>query len=142
MYKKILLPVDLNEESSWSKALPTAITLCESFDASLHIVTVMPEFKMPMVGAYFPKDFSKKAHEAISEAQHAFIEENIPKEIPTQSVIVDGSPWEAIIKVGKKLEVDLIVMASHNKRKFVDYVLGPNAEHVVHHAKMSVMIVR
>ena len=142
MYKKILLPVDLNEESSWSKALPTAITLCESFGASLHIVTVMPEFKMPMVGAYFPKDFSKKAHAAISEAQHAFIEENIPKEIPTQSVIVDGSPWEAIIKVGKKLDIDLIVMASHNKRKFVDYVLGPNAEHVVHHAKMSVMIVR
>ncbi|MGY4877294.1 universal stress protein [Vreelandella aquamarina] len=142
MYKKILLPVDLNEESSWSKALPTAITLCESFGASLHIVTVMPEFKMPMVGAYFPKDFSKKAHEAISEAQHAFIAEHIPEGIPTQSVIVDGSPWEAIIKVGKKLEIDLIVMASHNKRKFVDYVLGPNAEHVVHHAKMSVMIVR
>lgn len=142
MYKKILLPVDLNEESSWSKALPTAITLCKTFAASLHIVTVMPEFKMPMVGAYFPKDFSKQAHEAISEAQHAFIEENIPKEIPTQSVIVDGSPWEAIIKAGKTLDVDLIVMASHNKRKFVDYVLGPNAEHVVHHANISVMIVR
>jgi nucleotide-binding universal stress UspA family protein len=44
--------------------------------------------------------------------------------------------------VAKKLEIDLIVMASHNKRKFADYVLGPNAEHVVHHAKMSVMIVR
>ncbi|MGS2744667.1 universal stress protein [Halomonas sp. LS-001] len=142
MYKKILLPVDLNAEESWQKSLPTAITLCETFGASLHVVTVLPEFNMPMVGAYFPKDFSKKAHEAISDAQHAFIEEKIPKEIPTQSVIVDGSPWEAIIKVGKKLDVDLIIMASHNKRKFVDYVLGPNAEHVVHHAKMSVMIVR
>ncbi|BBI52898.1 hypothetical protein HORIV_53190 [Vreelandella olivaria] len=40
------------------------------------------------------------------------------------------------------MDVDLIVMASHTKRKFVDYVLGPNAEHVVHHAKVSVMIVR
>ncbi len=142
MYQKILLPVDLNEESSWKKALPTAITLCETFGASLHIVTVLPEFKMPMVGAYFPKNFSQKAHEAISEAQHAFIKAHIPESISTQSVIVDGSPWEAIIKAGKRLDVDLIVMASHNKRKFVDYVLGPNAEHVVHHAKMSVMIVR
>lgn len=142
MYHKILLPVDLNEESSWAKALPTAITLCQTFDASLHVVTVMPDFKMPMVGAYFPKDFSQKAHEAVKEAQHDFIQQHVPETISTQSVIVDGSPWEAIIKVGKQLDIDLIVMASHNKRKFVDYVLGPNAEHVVHHAKMSVMIVR
>ncbi|MGM0825511.1 MAG: universal stress protein [Pseudomonadota bacterium] len=142
MYHKILLPVDLNEESSWAKALPTAITLCQTFDASLHVVTVMPDFKMPMVGAYFPKDFSQKAHEAVKEAQHDFIQKHVPETIKTQSVIVDGSPWEAIIKVGKRLDIDLIVMASHTKRKFVDYVLGPNAEHVVHHAKMSVMIVR
>ena len=142
MYQKILLPVDLNEEASWKKALPTAITLCETFGASLHVVTVLPEFNMPMVGAYFPKDFSQKAHDALKEAQHAFIQQNVPENIQTQSVIVDGSPWEAIIKVAKKLNVDLIVMASHTKRKFVDYVLGPNAEHVVHHSKVSVMIVR
>ncbi|GHE21608.1 universal stress protein [Halomonas urumqiensis] len=142
MYQKILLPVDLNEETSWTKALPTALTLCRSFGASLHVVTVLPDYRMPLVGSYFPKDFAKKAHEAISEAQHTFIKENIPEDIQVQSVIVDGSPWEAIIKAAKKLDIDLIVMASHNKRKFADYVLGPNAEHVVHHTKMSVMIVR
>ncbi|MBE0488918.1 MAG: universal stress protein [Halomonas sp.] len=142
MYNKIMLPVDLNEESSWEKALPTAVTLCRTFGASLHVVTVLPDYRMPLVGSYFPKDFAKKAHEAVTEAQHKFIQEHVPEDIQTQSVIVDGSPWEAIIKAGKKLEVDLIVMASHNKRKFADYVLGPNAEHVVHHSKVSVMIVR
>ncbi|MDN6315549.1 MAG: universal stress protein [Halomonas sp.] len=142
MYRKILLPVDLNEEASWKKALPTAIALCRTFDASLHVVTVLPDVKMPMVGAYFPKNFSREAHAAVAEAQRDFISDNIPDEIQTQSVIVDGSPWEAIIKVGNQLDIELIVMASHTRRKFVDYVLGPNAEHVVHHAKMSVMIVR
>jgi len=142
MYHKIMLPVDLNEEASWRKALPTALALCRSFDASLHVVTVLPDYRMPLVGSYFPKDFSKKAHQAISDAQHEFIREHVPEDITAQSVIVDGSPWEAIIKAAKKLEIDLIVMASHNKRKFADYVLGPNAEHVVHHANMSVMIVR
>ncbi|UYG06982.1 universal stress protein [Halomonas sp. M4R1S46] len=142
MYSKILLPVDLNEEASWSKALPTALTLCRSFGASLHVVTVLPDYQMPLVGAYFPEDFAAKAHEAVTKAQHEFIQKNVPEDITVQSVIVDGSPWEAIIKAAKKLEVDLIVMASHNKRKFADYVLGPNAEHVVHHSKISVMIVR
>ncbi|MBB3189465.1 universal stress protein [Halomonas cerina] len=142
MYSKILLPVDLNEEASWDKALPTALALCRSFGASLHVVTVLPDYRMPLVGAYFPADFAEKAHQAVSDAQHAFIKDHVPEDITVQSVIVDGSPWEAIIKAAKKLEVDLIVMASHNKRKFADYVLGPNAEHVVHHTKISVMIVR
>lgn len=142
MYSKILLPVDLNEEASWEKALPTALALCRSFGASLHVVTVLPDYRMPLVGSYFPKDFAEKAHQAVSDAQHTFIKDHVPEDITVQSVIVDGSPWEAIIKAAKKLGVDLIVMASHNKRKFADYVLGPNAEHVVHHTKISVMIVR
>ncbi|WP_027967835.1 universal stress protein [Halomonas halocynthiae] len=142
MYSKILFPVDLSEEASWSKALPTAIELCRNFGASLHVVTVMPEYRMPLVGSYFPKGYKEKAHEALNEAQHAFIAEHVPEEIQVQSVIIDGSPWEGIVKVSKKLGVDLIVMASHNKRRFADYVLGPNTEHVVHHSKVSVMIVR
>lgn len=142
MYKKILLTVDLNEELSWTKALPTAVALCRSFEASLHVVTVLPDYQMPLVGSFFPRDFTKKAREALSEAQRQFIAEHVPDDIQAQSIIVDGSPWEAIVKMGKKLDVDLIVMASHTKRKFADYVLGPNAEHVVHHSKKSVMIVR
>nr|WP_298249189.1 universal stress protein [uncultured Halomonas sp.] len=142
MYQKIMLTVDLNEEASWEKALPTAVALCRSFGASLHVVTVLPDYRMPLVGSYFPKDFAKKARAAIGDAQHEFIHANVPEDITAQSVIVDGSPWEAIVKTAKKLEVDLIVMASHSKRKFADYVLGPNAEHVVHHSKVSVMIVR
>lgn len=142
MYKKILMAVDLNEAASWIKALPTAVALCRSFDASLHIVTVLPDVQMPLVGAYFPRDFSKKAQEALSEAMRKFIDEQVPDDIQTQPIIAMGSPWETIVKMGKKLDVDLIVMASHTKRKFADYVLGPNAEHVVHHSKKSVMIVR
>ncbi|MFP4137855.1 MAG: universal stress protein [Halomonas sp.] len=142
MYSKIMLPVDLNEEASWKKALPTALTLCQTFGAELILVTVLPDYRMPLVGSYFPKDFASKAHDAVHEAQQRFVEEHVPADVNVHRIIVDGSPWEAIVKAAKKLEVDLIVMASHNKRKFADYVLGPNAEHVVHHSKVSVMIVR
>lgn len=142
MYQKILLPVDLNEEASWERALPTALALCRTFDASLHLVTVLPDYRMPLVGSYFPADFSEKAHRAISDAQHEFVKQHVPSDVTAKCVIAEGSPWEAIIDVAKQLEIDLVVMASHNKRKFADYLLGPNAEHVVHHSKMSVMVVR
>ncbi|MFD2191906.1 universal stress protein [Pistricoccus aurantiacus] len=142
MYSKILLAVDMNEEASWKKALPTALALCRTFDASLHVMTVLPDYRMPIVGSYFPEGFAEKTRQALSEAQQAFVKENVPEDVDVQCIIADGSPWEAIVKTARKLHVDLIVMASHTKRKFADYVLGPNAEHVVHHAKMSVMIVR
>ncbi|WP_168011878.1 universal stress protein [Halomonas salinarum] len=142
MYQKILLPVDLNEEASWERALPTALALCRTFDASLYLVTVLPDYRMPLVGSYFPADFSEKAHQAISDAQQEFVKQHVPSDVSAKCVIAEGSPWEAIIDVAKKLEIDLVVMASHNKRKFADYLLGPNAEHVVHHSKMSVMVVR
>lgn len=142
MYQKILLPIDLGEQASWDKALPRALTLCQTFKASLHLVTVLPEFRLPVVGAHFPKDYSRKAHAAITKAQHAFVDQHVPDDVVTQCVVADGSPWEAIVSVSNTLEVDLIVMASRNRHKLMDYVLGPNAEHVVHHASMSVMVVR
>ena len=85
MYHKILLPLDLNEELSWKKALPTALTLCRTFGASLHVLTVLPDYRMPLVGSYFPKDFAKKAHQAVSDAQHQFIQEHVPDDIRRSS---------------------------------------------------------
>ncbi|ALM53482.1 universal stress protein [Halomonas huangheensis] len=142
MYNRILLPVDLNEEASWEKALPVALTLCRTFGASLQIITVLPDYRMPMVGSYFPSDFAEKARNGLKEVQQRFVAEHVPDDIEVQATVVDGSPWEAIIKAGKRINADLIVMASHTKRKLADYVIGPNAEHVVHHSKQSVMIVR
>ncbi|MEE3216203.1 MAG: universal stress protein, partial [Pseudomonadota bacterium] len=101
MYQKLLLPVDLNEPSSWERALPVALSLCRNFEASLHLVTVLPDYRMPLVGSYFPKDFAKKAREALQKAQKEFIDQHVPDDVQSQAIIVDGSPWEAIIKVGK-----------------------------------------
>ncbi|WP_409525058.1 universal stress protein [Nitrincola sp. MINF-07-Sa-05] len=142
MYKKILLPVVLSEKSSWEKALPVAISLCHTYGASLHLLTVLPEFNMPMVGSFFPANFSEKAHLTLKEELKQWAKENIPEDIKVQRVVADGSPWETIIEISKKVDADLIVMAAHNKRNFADYVLGPNSAHVVRHSKKSVMVVR
>lgn len=142
MYDKIVFPVDLNEQASWAKALPTALALCRTFGASLHVVTALPDYRMPLVGSYFPEDFIGKARQALDEAQREFVEQNVPDDVEVHRAVLDGSPWSAIVKAASELQADLIVMASHNKRRFSDYVLGPNAEHVVHHSRISVMVVR
>lgn len=142
MYNKILLPIDLNHKASWQKALPVALELCRAHDASLFIVTVLPDFGLPLVGGFFPKDFAAKAKKAFSDNLREFVKEMIPKDVRVQRVVADGKPYEAILRVAKKQEVDLIVMSSHKRKRLEDYVLGTNALRVVQQSKRSVMIVR
>ena len=142
MYRNIILPVDLNHDESWGKALPTALALCRTFSAALHVVTVLPDYRMPLVGSFFPADFSEKACRKLSDAQHKFVDEQVPNDITVHCHVVEGSPYEGIIRTAKSVKADLIVMASHNRRELADFLVGPNADHVVRHADMSVMVVR
>lgn len=142
MYKKILLPIDLNHEASWTKALPTALQLCRDYGASLHIVTVIPDFGLPLVGGFFPREYTEKAEAAVTERLKEFVLENIPEEIQVQRIVTDGKAYEAILRVAKQLKVDLIVMASHKRKRAEDYILGTNAMRVVQQSRRSVMVVR
>ena len=49
MYQTILLPLDLNDEASWKKSLPTALELSQTHGAKLHVMTVVPDFGMAIV---------------------------------------------------------------------------------------------
>jgi hypothetical protein len=42
MYENILLTVDLNEESSWAKASPTAVALVKALGARLYVMMEAP----------------------------------------------------------------------------------------------------
>ncbi|EKE69187.1 universal stress protein [Oceanibaculum indicum] len=141
MYKDILLPVDLNQDSSWKSALPVAIDHARAFGTRLHVMTVVPDFGMTMVGQFFPKGFEKKAVEACQSKLRAFIDTEIPKEIPTQCIVAEGTVYERILDLAKKLKIDLIVLAAH-RPELKDYLLGPNAARVVRHAACSVLVVR
>ncbi|MDM7945203.1 MAG: universal stress protein [Oceanibaculum nanhaiense] len=141
MYKDILLPIDLNQDSSWKSALPVAIEHARAFGTRLHVMTVVPDFGMTMVGQFFPKGFEKKAVEACQSKLRAFIDTEIPKDIPTQCIVAEGTVYERILELAKKLKIDLIVLAAH-RPELRDYLLGPNAARVVRHAACSVLVVR
>ncbi len=44
MYKNILLSVDLTDSSSWRNALPFAVEYCQAMGATLHLMTVVPDY--------------------------------------------------------------------------------------------------
>lgn len=141
MYKKILLAVDLNEESSWRKALPTAVALSRGFGAALHLLTVVPRVPANVLSQYFPEGFERETVRKAEAELKALCEREIPKEIAPVARTTYGNVYDEILRVATEIDADLIVMASH-RPELNDYLLGPNAARVVRHSDRSVLVVR
>jgi nucleotide-binding universal stress UspA family protein len=141
MIRSILLPIDLNHESSWNTALPQALALARDNAAALHVLTVIPDYGMSIVGAYFPKGFSETATTQTLKALEEFVAAHVPDDVKVTTHVLHGPIYKEIIAAAASVSADVIVMASH-RPEMQDYLLGPNASRVVRHAPQSVFVVR
>lgn len=141
MFKHILLAVDLEHDETWAKSLPTAVEMAQNQGATLHVMTVVPDFGMSIVGSFFPKDHEEQAKSLALKAVHDWVDKHIPEGIKVQHIVGHGTAYEEILRVAGKISVDLIVLGSH-RPAMQDYLLGPNAARVVRHADCSVLVVR
>lgn len=140
MYRHILLPIDLGDEASSRKALEVATGLADKFQATLHVMTVVPDFGMSIVGGFFPKQHEQEMLAAAQERLHAFTAARLPGRA-VQHIIAHGTVYQEILRTAKQVGADLIVITSH-RPGLEDYLLGPNAARVVRHASCSVLVVR
>lgn len=141
MYKSILVPVDIADESQSMKALNTALQMATDYKATLHVVSVVPDFGVGAVSSYFNEDFSTKAIETSKKKLKDFAEKHIGGKVRYETKVCYGTIYDQIIGAAKDGECDLIVMGSH-RPALEDYLIGPNAARVMRHAKQSVFIVR
>jgi universal stress protein F len=141
MARKILLTIDLGDPDSIARIFPVAEEMAEKYGDDLHILCVVPNYSMPIVGSFFPEQFEKKALKAASEALSEVIAANAKNPAAVKGHVANGSIYEEIIRVADDLGARLIVMESH-RPALKDYLLGPNAARVVRHAKQSVYVHR
>ncbi len=137
----VLLPVDLSEVSSWEKPLETALEQVRLHGGALHVVTVLPDFGMAVVGGYFSQGFERDALHSFGAALSDWVAENIPDDVEVHPHVLHGSIYDEILRAADKVDADLIVMGAH-RPELRDYLLGPNAARVVRHARQSVYVVR
>lgn len=141
MYKDILVPIDLSEESSWKMALPVVLDLAKAFNARLHVMTVVSSYGMSIIQQYFPMGSIEEVVTKANAHLHEFVKQHIPAHIEVQHIIAKGAVYECIIDTAEKIDADLIVMSAH-RPELKDYLLGPNAAKVVRHSPRSVLVVR
>jgi universal stress protein F len=138
MYRSILVPVDLDEASSWQKSLPTAEALCRSFGATLALVTVVPGPRLILQAEWSPIAYREITE--LARARLGSLAEQASA-LASSCHVETGSIYGGILGVAERIGADLIVLASH-RPETKDYLLGANASRVVRHARCSVFVVR
>lgn len=139
MYRSILVPVDLNEASSWAKAIPAAVSLCQCFKASLTLCTVVPDGRLMLDAQWSPIGFDELLEKV--RARLNSLGDTIQGAGPIRRHVETGSIYAGILDIASRIGADLIVLAAH-RPAMKDYLLGTNAARVVRHARCSVLVVR
>jgi nucleotide-binding universal stress UspA family protein len=129
--ENILCPIDFNEFSLLE--LEYAITLSKQLKAKLYVVHIS-EFFNYRVPVFKRDKLIEKINQrimAIAEA-HDYSIENI--------IYDEGEPGTKIIEISKKHKVDLITMATHQRKGIEKFFLGSITEKVLMYANIPVLI--
>lgn len=143
MYKRILVPIDLQESDDRARCmgLEKAIELSRLYHARLYVLTVVPDMGMPIVANYFPPDAGDRIVADAEAMLHEMVGVYIPDDIEVHYMVGQGSIYRNILRMAEKTRADLIIMPAH-RLKLQDYLLGTNTAKVVRHAECSVLVVR
>ena len=138
-YKRILLAVDLTDESNRVAARAVAIAKC--FNAELHVVHVIEPLSLAY-GGDIPMDLSSVQEQIHEQAKSHLAEFAASIGVPTErQYLIFGRPEAEIHRLADEQRVDVIVVGSHGRHGLA-LLLGSTANGVLHGAKTDVLAVR
>ncbi|MDT8345238.1 MAG: universal stress protein [Thermohalobaculum sp.] len=140
MFRKILLPIDLDAAASWKKPIAIAAELARE-GAEVHVLAVLPEVRFAILGSYFDKDFAGAALKDMTGGLRHWMADNMPPGLKAVPHVAHGTIYDEIIRTADRLKCDVIVVGA-SRPDARQYLLGPNAARVVRHAKQTVIVAR
>lgn len=145
MYKNLLIATDGSELAA--KGVAHGLGLAKALGAKVTVVTVSDPwtvFANGEFGASFPIDEYERACEVNASATLAAAADRAREAgVPcTTKYVKDQFPADGIIAAAKEAGSDLIVMASHGRSGVPRLLLGSQANKVVTHSQIPVLICR
>lgn len=122
MFKKILVPVNMQHKAVAARILKQVDQLAEIFDAEVHVTTVMPGYGMPLVATYFPADAQREARKDMAANLKKLVRMNMNNRATT-SVSV-GRRSERILTAARRRNSDLLIIGCSKKSRNGDLLLG------------------
>ena len=137
MFRSILLAIDLDDPTSWSRASRVALSLARADGALVTLGTVITDWEA-MADQWSPAGLRAKIE--LARVRLSSLADTWEHE-PHQVLVGMGRISPAILELAEQANADLIVVASHQPG-LRDYIRGGNAAHEAKHAPCSVLVVR
>lgn len=144
MYQNILVPVDGSEAGA--RGLDEAIRLARSLRARIrliHVVNTTPWVTEGSPGAIeeLITQFRSTGESIVHEAKRAVHKADI--EVDSRLIEAMGErAGEFIVSEAKDWPADLIVCGTHGRRRLRRLIMGGDAEYIVTHSHVPVLLVR
>ena len=145
MYKNILVPVDGSETAH--SGLAEAIRLAKALGSAIRLVYVLDESR-----AMYPNLGGELLQQLVDQLRRAgesiLIEATATARsggVDTSSRLIDslGTPvGESVVAAAAEWPADLIVCGTHGRRGVRRLVMGSDAEYIVRHSAVPVLLIR
>jgi len=142
MFKKILIPVDIDYPKTATAIYQKAAEIAKRDSAEIRLVSVMPGFGMPIVASYISDETRKEIVGRMRESLETFIQNTCDE--PVSYEVRTGKNWEEIIKAADKWGADLIVVYYDHRgdRDLHEVHSGTCARRTAEQANCSVLWLR
>lgn len=137
-YQRILCPVDFDENSL--AALNAAADLARRSDGTVFVLHVVPMIVQPTAMPVYVDIYKTQEETAWTRLKE--IARKDLSGLKYELLVHMGEPAGTILRTEKKVNPDLLVMATHGRRGFSRFFLGSVAEVVLREASCPVLTIR
>lgn len=149
MSEKILVPIDMADQTTGLKIIAEGVTQAKARNADLVVMTVVPDMLTGLDYRYAIRgemhgsqqfDLREIVQEALTRLNE-IVEEHTPDGMDVETIARNGTAYEQILNVAREIGATGIIMGAH-RPSLADYLIGPTTARVVRHADCSVQVVR
>lgn len=146
MYQRILVPVDGSPTSQ--QGLAEAIQLAKLTGGQLRLLHMVDELSIVMGMSDYAsptEDFFALMHESgqkvLDEAREQAVREGVAADVVLNE-IYGGRLADLVVEQALAWPADLVVLGTHGRRGIGRFLMGSDAEQIVHIAPVPVLLVR
>ncbi len=138
MFEDILFPTDGSDGAA--RAFEHALDVAAAHGATVHVLNVADTTRDSLVR------IEGQIVDALVEEGEALVEEVAAladdRNVPTETAVLQGEPYRAIVDYADDRGIDLVVMPTHGRRGLSRLLLGSTTERVVRRSNVPVLTLR
>ena len=140
--KKILIPTDFSEHAEY--ALKVAAQIAKKHNGEiilLHMLELPNQTGDAVSSGHALPEIMFFKNAALAKLE-GLMDSDFLEGLKVSEIVQFELAFDGILKLIKKNDIDLIVMGSHGASGFKDMFIGSNAEKVVRHSEVPVLIIK